>query len=51
MASRKDDDGTVSFITVDPTDEVFTFVAGRRGGERTLTLRDAQHQYVYAEGE
>ena len=49
VASRKNDDGTVSFITIDPTIRGFEFVAGSRDGKRTLTLRDAQHEYVFVE--
>ena len=44
MASRKNPDGTISFITIDPGIYGLEFVVG----ERTLTLRDAQHEYVLA---
>ena len=49
MASRKNDDGTLSFVTVDPAVLGFEFVEGERGGKRTLTTRDGQHEYVYVE--
>ena len=49
IASRKNDDGTLSFVTVDPAATGFEFVAGERGGKRTLTTRDGQHEYVYTE--
>jgi CubicO group peptidase (beta-lactamase class C family) len=49
VASRKNDDGTTSFITIDPALTGFEFVAGAAGGKRTLTLRDGQHEYVFAE--
>lgn len=42
MATRKNPDGTISFITIVPGFSGLEFVAG----ERTLTLRDAQHEYV-----
>src|SRR6267154_787825 len=50
VASRKNDDGTISFITVDPTIEGFEFVAGTREGKRVLVVRDGQHEYVFTEG-
>jgi CubicO group peptidase (beta-lactamase class C family) len=49
VASRKNDDGTISMITIDPTNSGFEFVVGEKEGKRTLTLRDAQHEYVFNE--
>lgn len=49
VASRKNDDGTTSFISVDPGLLGFDFVAGERGGKRVLVIRDAQHEYVFTE--
>jgi hypothetical protein len=49
MASRVNPDGTTSFITTVPGFGGLEFVAGRQAGKRTLTLRDAQHEYVLAE--
>lgn len=49
VASRDNDDGTTSFITIDPTLSGFEFVVGKRDGKRTLIIRDAQHEYVFAE--
>ncbi len=49
VASRKNDDGTISFITIDPTNEGFEFVVGERAGKRVLILRDGQHEYTFAE--
>ena len=46
MASRKNPDGTVSFITIVPGFSGLEFV----GGDNTLTLRDAQHEYVFKGG-
>ncbi len=51
VASRKNDDGTISLITIDPTNGGFEFVVGQQAGKRTLTLRDAQHEYVFNEAE
>jgi hypothetical protein len=49
VASRKNDDGSISFITIDPTNRGFEFVVGERGGKRVLILRDGQHEYVFIE--
>jgi CubicO group peptidase (beta-lactamase class C family) len=49
VASRKNDDGTISFITVDPTRAGFEFVRAERNGKRALIIRDGQHEYVFAE--
>jgi CubicO group peptidase (beta-lactamase class C family) len=49
VASRKNDDGTISYITIDPTLDGFEFVVADKGGKRSLVLRDAQHEYVFAE--
>jgi hypothetical protein len=51
VATRKNDDGTISLITIDPTNAGFEFVVGDRAGKRALTLRDAQHEYVFNEAE
>ena len=49
VASRKNDDGTVSFITIDPTNMGFEFVIADRSGKRALVIRDGQHEYVFIE--
>jgi len=49
VASRRNDDGTTSFISIDPTVGGFTFVVGERDGKRTLIIRDAQHEYAFVE--
>ncbi|MFZ1139385.1 MAG: serine hydrolase domain-containing protein [Candidatus Sulfotelmatobacter sp.] len=49
VASRKNDDGTTSFITVDPGTDGFEFVVGDRAGKRVLIIRDGQHEYVFDE--
>ena len=47
MASRKNDDGTVSFITTEPMG--FEFVVADRSGKRALVIRDGQHEYAFTE--
>jgi hypothetical protein len=49
LASRKNDDGTMSFITIDPGLLGFEFVVADKDGQRTLVFRDAQHEYVFRE--
>lgn len=49
VASRKNDDGTVSFITIDPTNTGFEFVVADRSSKRALVTRDGQHEYVFTE--
>ncbi|MDT8070923.1 MAG: serine hydrolase domain-containing protein [Terriglobia bacterium] len=49
VASRKNDDGTISFITTDPTNDGFEFVVAERQGKRALIIRDGQHEYVFTE--
>jgi CubicO group peptidase (beta-lactamase class C family) len=48
VASRKNPDGTISFITIAPGAMGFEFVVGS-GSRRMLTIRDAQHEYVFEE--
>jgi CubicO group peptidase (beta-lactamase class C family) len=48
VSSRKNPDGTISFITIVPGAIGFEFVVGS-GPKRTLTIRDAQHEYVFEE--
>lgn len=47
VASRKNPDGTISFITIDAGLQGFEFVVGK-GPEKRLTIRDAQHEYVFS---
>jgi CubicO group peptidase (beta-lactamase class C family) len=49
VASRKNDDGTISFQTIDPAEDGLEFVVGERAGKRVLVIRDAQHEYVFTE--
>lgn len=47
MASRKNDDGSTSFITVAPDITGLEFVVAEREGKKVLIARDAQHEYVF----
>jgi len=49
VASRKNDDGTTSFITIDPGTDGFEFVVAEREGKRVLVIRDGQHEYTFTE--
>ena len=49
VASRKNDDGTVSFITIGPAVRGFEFVVAEATGKRALILREGQHEYVFNE--
>jgi len=49
MATRKNDDETISFIEADPPLAGFEFVRGAKEGKRTLIVRDGQHEYIFAE--
>jgi CubicO group peptidase (beta-lactamase class C family) len=48
VASRKNPDGSLSFVTTAPGARGLEFVVGA-GAKRTLVLRDSQHQYVFEE--
>jgi len=49
VASRRNPDGTTSFITISPGVSGFEFVVGG-GAKQTLALRDAQHEYFFEAG-
>ena len=49
MASRKNDDGTISFLSIDPGSLGFELVVDNKDGKRRLISRDGQHEYVYVE--
>ncbi len=51
VASRKNDDGTISFISIDPTLAGFEFVVGQHERKRALITRDGQHEYFFDEVE
>ncbi|HEX2341826.1 MAG TPA: serine hydrolase domain-containing protein [Vicinamibacterales bacterium] len=47
VASRKNPDGTISFLTITPGIFGLEFVVGS-GPNPTLVVRDAQHEYVFS---
>ncbi len=47
VASRKNDDGTVSLVTIDPGVPPFQFVVTSANGKQELITQDGQHKYVY----
>jgi CubicO group peptidase (beta-lactamase class C family) len=49
VASRMNDDGSLSFITIDPGQDGFELVVNEKEGKRALIMRDAQHEYVFTE--
>jgi hypothetical protein len=49
VATKKNPDGTVSFVAISPSVAGFDFVVGTANGKRTLVMRDAQHEYVFTE--
>jgi CubicO group peptidase (beta-lactamase class C family) len=49
VASRTNDDGTVSLVTIAPAASGFELVLADKDHQRSLVLRDAQHEYVFAE--
>jgi CubicO group peptidase (beta-lactamase class C family) len=49
VASRKNDDGTLSFITIDPGTAGFEFVESKRDDKRALIVREGQHEYIFTE--
>jgi CubicO group peptidase (beta-lactamase class C family) len=49
VASRKNDDGTMSFVTIAPGIDGLEFVVSASGRKPSLVFRDAQHEYVFVE--
>lgn len=49
LGTKKNDDGTVSIIASDPMLLGTEMVVGASDGKKTITLRDAQHVYVFSE--
>lgn len=49
VASRKNPDGSVSFVTITPGLVGLEAVVGAASGKRTLVIRDAQHEYTFIE--
>jgi len=48
VATKKNPDGTLSFVTIVPGMSGFEFVVGS-GAKKTLITRDAQHEYIFEE--
>jgi CubicO group peptidase (beta-lactamase class C family) len=49
VASRRNDDGTTSFVTISAGARGFELVLTGDADEASLVLRDAQHEYVFRE--
>jgi hypothetical protein len=49
VATRKNDDGTISFLTIDPGTAGFEFVESKRNDKRALIVREGQHEYLFTE--
>jgi CubicO group peptidase (beta-lactamase class C family) len=49
VGTRKNDDGSISLITIDPGYVGFEFVIGQKDGKRVLITRDGQHEYLFVE--
>ncbi len=47
VASRGNDDGTTTFVTISPGARGFEFMLSGDSGRSSLMLRDAQHEYVF----
>ncbi|MCI4566663.1 serine hydrolase domain-containing protein [Lysobacter sp. CFH 32150] len=47
VATLRDDDGTVTLVTIAPSG--FEFIVADKDNERSLVLRDEQHEYVFVE--
>jgi CubicO group peptidase (beta-lactamase class C family) len=49
VASRRNEDGSLSFVTISPGEDGFEFVVEQKDGKRALILRDSQHEYRFVE--
>jgi CubicO group peptidase (beta-lactamase class C family) len=49
VASRRNPDGSISFLTTIPGFDGLEFVVGGAADKRTLVFRDAQHEYTFSE--
>ncbi len=47
VAVRKNDDGSMSYVTIDPGTEGFEFAFGTGVDAKSLLLRDGQHVYTF----
>lgn len=50
VALRKNEDGTQSYMTIEPTLEGIELVRDDKAAKPTLVLRDAQHEYRFVSG-
>ena len=48
VATRRENDGTITFVTISPGLDGLEFIPGS-GEKKTLMVRDAQHEYVFVE--
>ncbi|MGH8077120.1 MAG: hypothetical protein ACREPE_07325 [Lysobacter sp.] len=51
VATRHDEDGAVSFVTIAPSVSGLEFAVADKDNKRSLILRDEQREYVFAEVE
>ena len=49
VATQSQEDGSLSFVTIDPSAVGFSFVRAVKDGVRRLVVRDGQHEYVFEE--
>jgi len=49
MGTKRNEDGTTSFVMLDPTLLFMPMTVGMKDGKRTLTMRDSQHEFVFVE--
>jgi hypothetical protein len=49
VATRRNDDGSFSLVSIDPTLFGLEWVIGKRGAKRVLLTRDGQHDYAFVE--
>jgi CubicO group peptidase (beta-lactamase class C family) len=47
MGTRKNDDGTISFVALDPTLLFFPLVVSMEAGKPALIARDSQHEFKF----
>lgn len=47
VALRKNEDGTQSYMSIDPGEQGFEWVRDDKAAQPTLVLRDAQHEYRF----
>lgn len=49
MATRRNQDGSVTFVTISPGADGYEFTVADQPGERRLVISDAQHAYAFSE--